>query len=80
MKKLLFILIILIITLVGFIKDPVRELKNNPHLELICSFPDEEKIIPKNKIITYIEEENIWVFVNGYAHDCRIEKIKNTGD
>ena len=71
-------LVLLFVTLYYGLKltDPVYQLKQHKNWQLICQMPEGEQIIPKNKIISYIEEEDYWVFSNGYAKNCYILKME----
>ena len=75
MKKLFLILILILAGLVYALNatDPVTKLKGNKNLELNCEFRDGYRTVPKDKIIAYDGEQNVWVFTNGYAHNCSIE-------
>jgi len=52
--------------------DPVYKLKNNKNLQLECLFKNGYRIVPKNKIIAYDDEQNTWAFSNGWARNCEI--------
>jgi len=75
MKKLFLILTIILAGMVYVlnITDPVNKIKGNKNLELICEFKDGYRTVPKDKIFAYDGEQDMWVFTNGYAHNCSIE-------
>jgi len=52
--------------------DPVYKLKSNKNLQLQCLFQNGYRIVPKNKIIAYDDEQNVWAFNNGYAKNCEV--------
>jgi len=75
MKKLFIILTIVLAGLIYALNatNPVTKLKKNKNLELVCGFQDGYREIPKNKIISYDSGRDMWIFTNGYAHNCSIE-------
>jgi len=80
MGKKIFVAATLIAAMAAWIwaalaTDPVRELKNNKNEQLICSFENGERVIPKNKIVAYVSDVDAWSFTNGSARNCRIVKI-----
>ena len=77
-KEILIMVIMLLLVCIGIhVTDPVYQIKHDPNAELVCDFEDGERVVPKDKISGYIEEEDTWVFTNGYARNCRIERDEN---
>jgi len=79
MKKFTLTILIVLALIVVYCKkfNIVNELKNDNNLELFCLFKNGYRKIPKNKILTFDDSNNVWIFTNGYARSCRIEKIDN---
>jgi len=79
MKKLSLAAIIVMVLLLVYYKkfNNVDELKSNDNLELVCLFKNGYRKVPKNKIITFDDSNNVWIFTNGYARSCRIENVNN---
>jgi len=53
------------------ITDPVYQLKHDDSKNLVCTFKDGDRVVPKNKIIM-IDDNGCFAFDNGYACNCRI--------
>ena len=74
MKKFVsFLFIIGIFLYVNFKIDPINKIKSGEY-ELVCEFEDGERIVPVDKIISYIDDEDCWAFTNGYACNCQLIK------
>jgi len=58
------------------ITDPVYQLKHDNSKNLICTFKDGDRVVPKNKIIM-IDDNGCFAFDNGYACNCRIERVSD---
>ena len=55
-----------------WVNDPAYVVKHHKNLQLICQFEDGVRIVPKNKIVAYIDDENTWSFTDGWASNCSI--------
>jgi hypothetical protein len=81
MEKLLFwILGAAVICTLGYgiyVTDPVVQIKQNPDAQLVCEFRDGVRVVPKDKIVAYDDERDVWAFTNGSAHNCWIERSSN---
>ncbi len=55
-----------------WVNDPAYVVKHHANLELVCQFKDGTRIVPKNKIVAYDGEKDVWGFTNGWASNCSI--------
>jgi len=55
------------------VTSPEYYIKNGK-AELYCDFGDGYRLVPKEKIVGYIDDVNYWAFTNGYARNCYVAK------
>ena len=83
MKKLMIIAAAVTAVLAAIIilraTSPYYKLMGNPHLHLVCDFPDGYREVPKSKIIALDDESGYWVFSDGSAKNCSIEDDRVSG-
>ena len=72
-KVLLFLAIVVLLSWLNYRSSLYYKVKHN-EVTLVCEFKDGWKTIDPNKFTGYIDEENVWTFVNGYSHNCYLEK------
>ena len=60
-----------------WVTDPAYVVKNHANLELVCQFKDGVRIVPKNKIVAYIDDKDTWSFTDGWAKNCSIVDEKS---
>ena len=76
--KYLAIIAIIVIALDYLrVSNLAYEVKHNPNLHLICDFKNGSREVPKDKIVTYIGDEDVWSFTNGWAQQCTIVNDKD---
>jgi len=74
MKKIIyFLFIVAAFFYINYKLNPINKIKSGKY-ELLCEFKDGERIVPENKIVSYIDEEDCWSFTNGYACNCKLIK------